>query len=88
MKLLTTILVTSLLFLSSTYTAKVVRVSDGDTITVLTDNKEQIRIRLDDTFFKVFTTLESDCIEKVEMLDDIKKLDLYIGYMVRLNELE
>ena len=38
MKLLTTILVTLLVLLSSTYTAKVVRVS----FTVLTDNKEQI----------------------------------------------
>lgn len=47
MKLLTTILATLLLLLSSTFTAKVVRVSDGDTITVLTDEKEQIRIRLE-----------------------------------------
>jgi hypothetical protein len=75
MKLLTTILATLLLLLSSTYTAKVVRVSDGDTITVLTDNNEQIRIRLEG-------------MGKVEMLDDRKKLNLYIGYMVRLNELK
>jgi hypothetical protein len=47
MKLLTTILVTLLLLSTSTYTAKVVRVSDGDTTTLLTDNKEQIRIRLE-----------------------------------------
>lgn len=47
MKLLTTILATLLLLLLSTFTAKVVRVSDGDTITVLTDNNQQIRIRLD-----------------------------------------
>jgi hypothetical protein len=57
MKLLITILVTFLLSMS-TYTAKVVRVSDGDTITVLTDNKEQIRIRLEDTFYEVFGTIE------------------------------
>ena len=69
MKLLTTIFVTLLLLSTSTYTAKVVRVSDGDTITVLTDNNEQIRIRLGG-------------MDKVEMLD------LYIGYMVRLNMLE
>jgi endonuclease YncB( thermonuclease family) len=75
MKLLTTILASLLLLLSGTYTAKVIRVSDGVTITVLTDNKEQIPIRFEG-------------IEKVEMPDDKKKLDLYIGYMVRLNELE
>ncbi len=66
MKLLKTIFVTLLLLLLSTYTAKVVRVSDGDTI------------------FEVFMTLERDGFDKVEMLDDKKKLDLYIGYMVRL----
>lgn len=54
MKLLTTILVTLLVLLSSTYTAKVVRVS----FTVLTDNKEQIRIRLEDTFYEVFGIIE------------------------------
>lgn len=70
-----------------TYTAKAVRVSDGDTITVLNDNKEQIRIRLKDTFYEVFRALERDDIDKVEMPDDKKKLDLYIGYMVSLNEL-
>jgi endonuclease YncB( thermonuclease family) len=75
MKLLITILASLLLLLSGTYTAKVIRVSDGVTITVLTDNKEQIPIRFEG-------------IEKVEMPDDKKKLDLYIGYMVRLNELE
>jgi hypothetical protein len=58
MKLLITILATLLLLLSSTYTVKVVRVSDGDTITVLTDNKEQMRIRLEDTFYEVFGTIE------------------------------
>jgi endonuclease YncB( thermonuclease family) len=58
MKLLITILVTLLVLLSSTYTAKEVRVSDGDTITVLTDNNEQIRIRLEDTFYEVFGTIE------------------------------
>lgn len=42
----------------------------------------------EDTFYEVFMKLENDCIEKVEMLDDIKKLDLYIGYMVDLNEHE
>ena len=78
MKLLITILVTFLLS-TGTYTAKVVRVSDGDTITVLTDNKKQIRIRLEDTFYEVFMTLERDGIDKVEMLGDKKKLDLYIG---------
>jgi hypothetical protein len=58
MKLLITILATLLLLLSGTYTVKVVRVSDGDTITVLTDNKEQMRIRLEDTFYEVFGTIE------------------------------
>jgi endonuclease YncB( thermonuclease family) len=65
MKLLITILASLLLLLSGTYTAKVIRVSDGVTITVLTDNKEQIPIRFEG-------------IEKVEMPDDKKKLDLYI----------
>ena len=30
-------------------------------------------------FFEVFMTIECDDIEKVEMPDDKKKLDLYIG---------
>jgi micrococcal nuclease len=47
MKLLTTILATILLLLLNTYSAKVVRVSNRDTITVSTDYKEQIRIRLE-----------------------------------------
>jgi endonuclease YncB( thermonuclease family) len=58
MKLLITIFVTLLLLLSSTYTAKVVRVSNGNAFTVLTDNNEQIRIRLEDTFYEVFGTIE------------------------------
>jgi hypothetical protein len=58
MKLLTTILASLLLSLSSTYTAKLVRISNGDTITILTDNKEQIRIRLKDTFYEVFGTIK------------------------------
>ena len=33
-------------------------------------------------------TLERNGIDKVEIPDDKKKPDLYIGYMVRLNELE
>lgn len=33
-------------------------------------------------------TLEWDGIEKVEMPDDKKKPDLYIGNMLRLNEME
>lgn len=45
MKLLTIILLT-LALTASTYTAKVIRVSDGDTITVLVD-KEQARISLE-----------------------------------------
>jgi len=79
MKLLITIFVTLLLFLSSTYTAKAGWVFDGDTITVLTDNKKQIRVILEDTFYEVFMTLERDGIDKVEMLGDKKKLDFYIG---------
>jgi hypothetical protein len=47
MKLLTTILVTLLLFSTSTYSAKSFRVSDGNTIKDLTDIKEQISIRLE-----------------------------------------
>lgn len=43
---------------------------------------------LEDIFFEVFMTIERDGIDKVGMLDDKKKLDLYIGYMVRLNELD
>lgn len=43
---------------------------------------------LENAFFEVFMTLERDGIDKVEILEDKKKLDLYIGYMVRLNELE
>ena len=66
---------TLLLLLSCTYIAKVVRFSNGDTITVLTDNNEQIRIRL-------------EVIDKVKMRENKKKPDVYIGYMVRLNELE
>lgn len=38
--------------------------------------------------FEVFMTLEWDGIEKVEMPDDKKKPDLYIGNMLRLNEME
>jgi endonuclease YncB( thermonuclease family) len=75
MKLLITILVTLLMLSTDTYTAKAVRVSAGGTITVLTENKEQIQIRLEG-------------MDKVEMPDDKKKPDLYIGYMVRLNKLE
>lgn len=47
MKLLTTILVTLLLFLSSTFTAKVVRVFNENIIMELTDNKKQIHFRLE-----------------------------------------
>jgi hypothetical protein len=36
---------------------------------------------LDDVFFEVSMTLERDGIEKVEILYDQKKLDLYIGHM-------
>ena len=49
---------TLLLLSISIYKAKLVRVSDGDTITVLTDSNEQIRIRLEDTFYEVFGTIE------------------------------
>jgi cell division protein YceG involved in septum cleavage len=88
MKLLITILVKLLMLSTCTYTAKAVRVSNGNAFTVLTDNKKQIRIRLEDTFYEVFMTLEWDGIVKVEMPENKKKLALYIGYMVRLNELE
>jgi len=46
MKLLITI-VLSILLSSSTFTALVVGVTDGDTIVVLTEAKEQIKIRLE-----------------------------------------
>lgn len=36
---------------------------------------------LDDVFFEVFMTVERDGIEKVEILNDQKKFDLYILYM-------
>ena len=63
MKLRTTILVTLLLLLSGTYIARVVRVSYGNIITVLTENKEQIHNRLGG-------------MDKIEIPDDKKKPDL------------
>jgi hypothetical protein len=72
---LITILVTLLMLSSGTYTAKAVRVSDGGKLMVLTEIKEQMRTRLGG-------------FSKVEMSSDSQKLDLYIGNMVRLNELE
>ena len=47
MKLLTTITFTLLLLSTGTRSAKTVRVSDGDIIMVLTENKEQTRTRLE-----------------------------------------
>ena len=44
---LLTTLTLSLLLISSSFTARVVRVIDGDTIVVLTENHEQIKIRLE-----------------------------------------
>jgi endonuclease YncB( thermonuclease family) len=75
MKLLTIILVTLLLLSTCTYTAKADRVFEGYIITVLTDNKEQIRLRLEG-------------MDKVELPDNSRKQDLYIGNMVRLCELD
>jgi endonuclease YncB( thermonuclease family) len=46
MKFIATLLI-SLLVSTSTFTAKVIRIVDGDTIVVLNDNKEQIRVRLE-----------------------------------------
>lgn len=46
MKLLITLLL-SILLSTSIFTARVIRVIDGDTIVVLTDEKEQIKIRLE-----------------------------------------
>ena len=46
MKLLILLLV-ALSLISSTFTAKVIRISDGDTIVVITENREQIKIRLE-----------------------------------------
>lgn len=60
---------------TGTYTAKAVRVSDGGTITVLTENKEQIRLRLEG-------------MDKVELPDNSRQPGLFMRNMVRLNELE
>lgn len=46
MKLLT-ILLLSILFITSSFKARVVRVIDGDTIVVLTENNIQVKIRLE-----------------------------------------
>lgn len=45
-KLLTTIIV-AILLSTSTFTGKVIGVTDGDTIVILTDQKEQIKVRLE-----------------------------------------
>ena len=41
----------------------------------------------EDTFFEVFYSLEGNVIEKVEILDDDKKLNLYISYINELDKL-
>jgi len=74
MKLLITILVTFLLS-TGTYTTKAVRISNGDTLTVLIENKK-------------YTKTWLECRDKVELPDNSRKPDLFSGYMARLNELE
>ncbi|HEY3369401.1 MAG TPA: thermonuclease family protein [Prolixibacteraceae bacterium] len=46
MKLLITITL-SLLISTSSFTGKVIRITDGDTIVILTENNEQVKIRLE-----------------------------------------
>lgn len=46
MKLLIT-LILSVLISTSTFTGKVIRITDGDTIVVLTENYEQVKVRLE-----------------------------------------
>ncbi|KAF0236684.1 MAG: hypothetical protein FD181_2588 [Prolixibacteraceae bacterium] len=46
MKILSLLILLSLT-LSTTFTGKVIKITDGDTIVVLTDDKEQIKIRLE-----------------------------------------
>jgi micrococcal nuclease len=46
MKILSAILLSSLFFVN-TFTAKVIGITDGDSITVLTDQNEQIKVRLE-----------------------------------------
>jgi endonuclease YncB( thermonuclease family) len=75
MKLLTTIPLTVLLLPTGTHTTKTVRFSDGDTLTVLTENKEQTRTRLEG-------------MDRNKLPENRRKPDLYIGNMARLNELE
>jgi hypothetical protein len=43
---------------------------------------------LDDIFFEVFYSPTENKIEKVEILDDKKKLDLYINYMQKLDQID
>ena len=44
---LLSILILSIFLISSSFTPRVVRVIDGDTIVVLTEKQEQIKIRLE-----------------------------------------
>ena len=46
MKLLITITL-SLLLTASSFTGKVIRITDGDTIVILTENNEQVKVRLE-----------------------------------------
>ena len=42
---------------------------------------------LDDTFYEVFYSPDSNVIEKVQMLEDEKHLDLFINHMNELDKI-